>query len=181
MDDRRPRRGWLARRLAAGIAAAALLAGGGVVLGTHLTSGTSKASSAARVSMRLASDRIVAATTLKHDHLRRAVLRRLLRLGAERGQITFRTAKGTKITFRTAKGTRTVAFLRGVVQRASSGSFAVKDTNGGTSTWNLRTKTAIVRARKRVGVSALAAGQRVFVVGLVVGGADEARLIVIRG
>ena len=38
MDDRKPRRSW-ARLLAAGIAVAALFAGGGVVLGTHLTSG----------------------------------------------------------------------------------------------------------------------------------------------
>ena len=176
MDDRRPRRAWWAR-LAAGVAAAALLAGGGVVLGTHLTSGASPASSAARVSMRLASDHVTTGTAqkhhrgLRHTALRRTVLRRLLRLGGEHGQITFKTKQGTK----------TVAFARGVVQRTSSGSFAVKDADGNSLTWNLGSKTLVVRARKRVGASALATGQRVFVVGLVVGETDKARLIIIRG
>ncbi len=176
MDDRRPRRGWWAR-LTAGIAVAALFTGGGVVLGTHLASGADSASSAARVSMRLASDHATAGATPKHrGHLRRAVLRRavlrrIARLGAEQGQITFKTKKGTK----------TVAFMRGIIQRASSGSFAVKDADGSSLTWNLVAKTAVIRAKQRIGVSALATGQRVFVVGPVVGGTDEARLIVIRG
>ncbi len=180
MDDRRPRRNWA--RLAAGIAAAALFAGGGVVLGTHLTSGASPASSAARVSMRLASEHVTAGATQSHRQhmrrtalrrlaLRRAVLRRLMRLGGEHGQITFKTKKGTK----------TVAFMRGIIQRASSGSFAVKDADGSALTWNLVTKTVVIRARERVAAAVLATGQRVFVVGPVVGGTDEARLIIIRG
>jgi len=176
MDDRKPRREWWARRLAAGIAAAALLTGGGVVLGTQLASGASPTSSAARVSMHLASDHVTTGATPKHRRhvrraVRRAVLRRILRLGGEQGQITFRTKKGTK----------TVVFMRGIIQRAPSGSFAVKDADGSSLTWNLVAKTAVIRAKKRIGVSALATGQRVFVVGPVVGGADEARLIVIRG
>lgn len=115
------------------------------------------------------------------------LLRRLLLLGGEHGQITF----GTK------KGTRTVAFERGVVQTASSHSVVIKAADGSTLTWHLVSKTAVVRVQNRgrgririrgknrgidrVSASALAAGQRVFVVGAVVGGTDRARLVIIRG
>jgi len=121
------------------------------------------------------------------------LLRRLLRRGGEYGQITFKTKKGT----------RTVAFERGVIQTASSSSVVVKAADGTTMTWHLAGKTAVVRVKDRTSkdrtrkdrtrargknrtidrasASALAAGQRVFVVGAVVGGTDNARLIIIRG
>lgn len=115
------------------------------------------------------------------------LLHRLLLIGAEHGQITFKSKKGT----------RTVAFERGVVQTVSSSSVVVKAADGTTLTWHLVSKTAVVRVQKRprdrlrvlgknrsidrVSASALAAGQRVFVVGAVVGGTDDARLIIIRG
>lgn len=119
--------------------------------------------------------------------LRRLLLRRLLLVRAEHGQITFKTKKGS----------RTVAFERGVVQTASSRSVVVKAADGTTLTWHLISKTAVVRIQRRakdrvrvrgrnrivhrVSASALAAGQRVFVVGAVVGGTDEARLVILRG
>jgi len=115
------------------------------------------------------------------------LLRRLLRSGGEHGQITFKAKKGT----------RTVAFERGVVQAVSSSSVVIKAADGTTLTWHLVSKTAVVRVKNRlkhrlrvlgknrsidrVSASALAAGQRVFVVGAVVGGTDDARLIIIRG
>lgn len=115
------------------------------------------------------------------------LLRRLLLVGGEHGQITFRTKKGSS----------TVAFERGVIQTASSSFIAVKAADGTTVTWRLVSKTAVVRVKHRasgrvrvggknrtidrVSASALAAGQRVFVVGAVVGGTDNARLIIIRG
>lgn len=123
---------------------------------------------------------------LREHHARR-LLRRLLLVRAEHGQITFKTKKGS----------RTVAFERGVIQTASSSSVVVKAADGTTLTWHLISKTAVVRAQRRakdrvrvrgknrtvhrVSASALAAGQRVFVVGAVVGGTDEARLIILRG
>lgn len=115
------------------------------------------------------------------------LLRRLLLVGGEHGQITFKTKEGS----------RTVAFERGVIQTASSSSVVVKAADGTTLTWHLISKTALVRVQNRandrtrirgenrtidrVSASALAAGQRVFVVGAVVGGTDDARLIIIRG
>ncbi|HWF81288.1 MAG TPA: hypothetical protein VN695_11955 [Streptosporangiaceae bacterium] len=118
------------------------------------------------------------------------LLRRLLFIGGEHGQITLRTKKGS----------RTVAFERGVIQAASSSSVVIKAADGTTLTWHLISRTAVVRVQQRtkgrtrvggknrknrtidrVSASALAAGQRVFVVGAVVGGTDSARLIIIRG
>jgi hypothetical protein len=124
---------------------------------------------------------------LRQHHARGLLLlRRLLLIGAEHGQITFKAKNGT----------RTVVFERGVVQTASSSSVVVRAADGTTLTWHLVSKTAVVRVKNpkdrfrvrrknrsinRVSASALAAGQRVFVVGAVVGGTDDARLIIIRG
>lgn len=115
------------------------------------------------------------------------LLRRLLLVGGEHGQITFRAKKGS----------RTVAFERGVIQTASSSAVVVKAADGTILTWHLISKTGVIRVKKRpkdrlrirgnnrtidrVSASALAPGQRVFVVGAVVGGTDDARLIIIRG
>jgi hypothetical protein len=194
----------------AGLVVVALLAGGGIALGANLASPSGRA----QASLRLVSSSFVSGglsgTSRQHDlaglrtclatarrlahpghHAaarakRRAcvreyhargllLLRRLLRVGGEHGQITFKTKKGS----------RTVAFERGLVQDASSSSVVVKAADGTAMTWNLTSKTVIVRvkdrAKTRASASALAAGQRVFLVGAVVGGADNARLIIIRG
>jgi len=125
---------------------------------------------------------------LRQHHARvLLLLRRLLLIGSEHGQITLKTRKGS----------RTLAFERGVVQSASSSSVVVEAADGTRLTWHLVSKTAVIRVHKRaknrnrirgknraihrVSASALAAGQRVFVVGAVVGGTDDARLIIIRG
>ena len=115
------------------------------------------------------------------------LLHRLLLIGGEHGQITFNTKKGS----------RTVGFERGLIQTASSSSVVVKAADGTTTMWHLVSKTVVVRIKHRtknraagllknrtiarVSALALAAGQRVFVVGAVVGGTDNARLIIIRG
>jgi hypothetical protein len=153
----------------AGLAVAAMLVGGGVALGADLTAGNAKTK--ANVSL------VSSSAIPRHHHARGLVLlRRLLHVRrAEYGQITFKTKKGS----------RTVAFERGVIQTASSGSVVVKAADGTTMTWHLVGKTAVIRVknrtRDRASASALAAGQRVFVVGAVVGGTDNARLIIIRG
>lgn len=125
---------------------------------------------------------------LREHHARALLLlRRLLLIGSEHGQITIKTEKGS----------RTLAFERGVVQSASSSTVVVKAADGTRLTWHLVSRTAVIRVHKRadnrtrirgnnrtlhrVSASALAAGQRVFVVGAVVGGTDDARLIIIRG
>ena len=174
MHDVRPARTNRTIRWMAGLATAAVLVGGGVALGANLT-----ASGQSQASLRLVSSQAIsnnAFTGVGQHHVGRLrFLRRLLRSGAEHGQITFKTKKGT----------RTVAFERGLVQSTTACSVVVKAADGTTWTWNLTGKTVVVRGKNRavtrVSASALTAGQRVFVVGAVVGGADNARLIIIRG
>ncbi len=89
---------------------------------------------------------------------------------AEHGQITFMTRHGK---------TRTIAFERGVIQSVTGGTFVVKAADGTTWTWHLTGKTIIVKGRHRVGSTALAVGEHVFVAGPVISGADDARLILI--
>ncbi|HXP19018.1 MAG TPA: hypothetical protein VN840_05140 [Streptosporangiaceae bacterium] len=86
-----------------------------------------------------------------------------------------------QITVQTRDGVRTIAFERGVVQSVSGGAVVVKAADGTTWTWDLIHKTVVVQAGRRTGSSALATGQRVFAAGPVAGGANDARLIVIRG
>jgi len=112
----------------------------------------------------------------------RACLRGYLRLriallGAIHGQVTVTRPSGTK----------TIAFERGVIKTTSTNSIVVVASDGTTWTWQFvrvgqggSGGTAVVQARRRVGTSALAANQQVLVLGPVVGGADDARLIVIR-
>jgi len=223
------RRNPVARWLAA-LVSAALLVGGGVVLGAHLASGTSPAPlsmkltssyqhhghaaalssvlghtgsatslsdiamsggagknwrrdlaglrSCLRTARKLARSGHFAAarakllSCLSEYHARWLLLvRRLLLLGGVHGQITFMTKKGS----------RTVVFERGVIQTVSKNSTQVKAADGTVMTWTLISKTLIVRAKHLASTAALAVGQRVFVVGAVVGGADNARLIIIRG
>lgn len=110
-----------------------------------------------------------AARARLHACLRGYRVLRLLVLGGIHGQVTFKTKQGVK----------TVAFERGVIQTDSGMSMVVKASDGTTWTWDLISKTVLVRARQRVQASALAVGERVFVVGPVVSGANDARLIVI--
>jgi hypothetical protein len=103
----------------------------------------------------------------------RACFRRLLRLrllGAEHGQVTFRTRRGP----------RTLAFERGAIRSVSGKVIVVQAADGTTWTWNLTSRTIIREDRQRRTTRALADGLRVFVAGPVSGGAKDARLIVIR-
>jgi hypothetical protein len=129
------------------------------------------------------SGHVAAARAKLHACFRGLLRLRLALLGAIHGQITVQTRKGI----------RTIAFERGTIKTVSAGSIVVVAPDGTTWTWSLLRagpggpraglggeSTTVVQARHRVGVSALAAGQRVLVLGRVVGGADDARLVVIR-
>jgi hypothetical protein len=83
-------------------------------------------------------------------------------------------------TFRTAAGTRTVAYERGTVVSDGGSSVVVRAADGTAQTWRLVSDTVIRRDGSRVGASALAAGQSVFVAGPVVSGVRDVRLAVIR-
>jgi hypothetical protein len=117
-----------------------------------------------------AAGRLAAARATLRSCLRRYLRLRLLLLGVLHGQLTLKTRIGF----------RTIAFERGIVQTVTSSTVVVKTADQVTMTWNLTGKTAVIRARHKVGTGALAAGEQVFVIGPVVSGADDARLIVIR-
>ena len=109
-------------------------------------------------------------------------LRRYLRLraGLVRLRLLARRALHGQITIAAKAGPRTIAFERGSVQSLSARSVVVKAADGTVWTWQIGRLTLILKAGQRVGPSALAAGQRVFVIGQVTGGADHARRVVIR-
>jgi len=86
-----------------------------------------------------------------------------------------------QITFSTPQGARTLAFSRGAIQSAGSGSVVVKTPDGATWTWTLTSSTIVTRAGRQVGARALAAGQQVVAAGQAVGGTDDARRIFILG
>jgi hypothetical protein len=109
----------------------------------------------------------------------RSCIRRFLRL---RLRLRLRLLGGMhgQITVKTKTGTATIAFERGVIQSVTETSIVVKAADGTTWTWDFIARTVLFHAGHRVGVAALATGQRVFVAGPIVGGADDARLILIR-
>ena len=110
-----------------------------------------------------------------HNHPGRGcfrILRLLRRLPGLHGQLTFSTKNGA----------HTVSYERGVIMSLASGSDVDNAADGTAWTWDLAAGTLVIRAgaHKVLTASALAAGQRVFVAGPVVSGADHARLILIR-
>jgi hypothetical protein len=95
---------------------------------------------------------------------------RLRALGGMHGQFTFRTKSGS----------RTIAFARGVLESATAGQVVVKSADGSTWTWYLVASTVVREQGKAVGRGVLGSGEQVFAGGPVVGGKNDARLIVIR-
>jgi hypothetical protein len=85
-----------------------------------------------------------------------------------------------QITVASRKGPKTIACERGTGQSVSGGALIVEAADGVTWTWQVGTDTRIFLARHRAGAGVLAAGQRVAVVGLVTGGTDQARRVLIR-
>lgn len=201
----RPRRRHsLATRLGVGIAAVAVLVGGGAAAGVALTSSSpaaaatgqastlstvlSSASSPTGADLAAASPAapakaagacaraVRALRSGGHPRAARLVaarcrdrLLRLRILGGIHGQFTFETKKGAK----------TLAYERGVIQSISSGTVVVRAADGTTWTWAVVTDSVVREGGNRTDSGALAVGQRVFVGGPVVSGANDIRLIVI--
>jgi len=202
-----PRRGpGRLRRLGIGIAAAAVLAGGGAVAGVALagppsaaaapagqagalSAVLSNASSPAGDSLTAASpatpgSAAIAACRKAAQELRSSGHPRAARLvrAACRGRLgRLRVLGGLhgQFTFTTRNGVRTLAFERGVVESASSSAVVVRAADGTTWTWDLVSNSVIREGGQRTDSGALAVGQRVFVGGPVISGASDARLIVI--
>jgi len=97
-------------------------------------------------------------------------LRRLRVLGGIHGVFTFETKSGP----------RTLAYERGVIELVIGSDVEVQAADGTVWTWVLQSDTVIRHSGERVTASALSDGDQVFAGGPVVGGAYDARLIVIR-
>jgi hypothetical protein len=198
-QQRRPRWSGRTRRIVTTSAVSAVLLASGTAIGIALTGGAAAAVSPASSMTPAAA---TAATTSpgttspgttspgtktsrcativnealnsNHDRLARALhafctrpLLRLALVGGEHGTVTF----GGKA------GARTVAFERGTVKSDSGSTITVTAADGTTWTWDITSSTVIRQAGSKVAASAITTGERVFVGGTVVNGANDAQLI----
>jgi hypothetical protein len=192
---RRPRWSGRTRRIVTTSAVSAVLLASGTAIGIALTGGASAAvspassltpaaSTAASTSPGTASPQggrasrcatiVNQALNSNHDRLAHALhafctspLVRLALVGGEHGTVTF----GGKA------GARTLAFERGTVKSDSGSTITVTAADGTTWTWVITSSTVIREAGSKVAASAITTGERVFVGGMVVNGANDARLI----
>jgi len=199
-----PRRRTRAAWWGAGLALAAILAGGGAIAATHLASSGSplpsgptgqaavlntmlnSAASPASATADTASAGTAASPCLNRaaklkaagfPGLAQAVVRRcghLLRRLRVLGGI-----HGV-FTFETKGGPQTLAYERGVIESVSGSNVEVQAMDGTLWTWVVQSDTVIRHSGERVTASALSDGEQVFAGGPVVGEAYDARLIVIR-
>jgi hypothetical protein len=172
------------RRIAATIAAGAVLMGSGVAIGVALTGGASAAtggaSTAASAAAQQAGHRCARLVAALEESGQPAAARRLhalcdsplLRLAAAgiHGEVTYK-AKG---------GFRTLAFERGTVESAGPSAVTVQAADGTTWTWDIVPSTVVRQDGKKVAAGTLAKGDQVLVAGPVVAGVNDARLIRIR-
>ena len=201
-----PRRRSRAVYWGAGLALAAVLAGGGAIAATHLASSSSPmlsgptgqaaalntmlnsagspASAAAATSFGsaagTASPCLNRAAKLKaagFPGLAQAVLRRC---GHPLRRLRLLGGIHGVFTFETKSGPQTLAYERGVIESVSGSDVEVQATDGTLWTWVLQSDTVIRQNGGRVTASALSDGEQVFAGGPVVSGAYDARLIVIR-
>jgi hypothetical protein len=161
-------------RWTAGIAAAALLAAGGTLIGLNLAGHSSPAAANTASATALNSELSAAAAPPCHHakksgtcHVRR--LRLLREIHGMYGQIAYNTSSGTK----------TLAFERGTIQSASNGQLIVKAKNGTTWTWTVASNSVIKQNSKAASSSSLLNGDHVFVAGWESGGAKDARVVLI--
>jgi hypothetical protein len=202
-----PRRRGRAVWWGAGLALAAVLAGGGAIAVTHLASSNSQLSSgpagqAAALNTMLnsagspaseaaaasfgssspgtASPCLNRAAKLKaagFPGLAQAVLHRC---GHPLRRIRVLGGIHGVFTFETKNGPRTLAYERGVIESVSGSDVEVQAADGTLWTWVLQSDTVIRHSGERVTASALSDGEQVFAGGPVVSEAYDARLIVIR-
>ena len=97
-------------------------------------------------------------------------LLRLAAVGGAHGEVTFESKDGIK----------TIAFERGTIESASASAITVRAADGTSWTWTLATGTVVRAAGHRVAAGVLARGDKVFIGGRVVSGANDATLIRIR-
>jgi hypothetical protein len=86
-----------------------------------------------------------------------------------------------ELTVKAKTGFRTVIFERGTVQSAAGQAVTVRAPDGTTWTWQVVPNAILRESGSKVPASKLATGEQVLVIGQVVNGANEAKLINIRG
>jgi hypothetical protein len=102
--------------------------------------------------------------------LRRKAIRKYLRKNTLHGEVAVQTKDGVK----------TIVVQRGSVTSVSGTSVTVKSTDGYALTWTLAADAAVVQNKKKVGITALKAGEQIGVAGTKDGSADDARLIAVK-
>jgi hypothetical protein len=203
-----PRRRSRAAWWGAGLALAAVLAGGGAIAATHLASSgsalpsgptgqaaalntmlnsaASPGSAAAGTSVGLSSAGPAAspclnrAAKLKADGFPGLAQFVLRRCGHPLRRLRLLGGIHGVFTFETKSGPRTLAYERGVIESVSGSNVEVQATDGTLWTWVVQSDTVIRQNGERVTASALSDGEQVFAGGPVVSGAYDARLVVIR-
>ena len=111
------------------------------------------------------------AATARCRFIRRRIVRFFLLRGVD-GQFSFTAADGT---------VRTLAYVRGVIESVSNGTFiVVKAADGSSWAWQLVSTTVVRDSSGKISQSTLAVGEPVWVGGPVVSGAKDARLIFVR-
>jgi hypothetical protein len=173
-----------ARRIAATAGAGAVLMGSGVGLGVAFTGGASAATSGspltARTSLSVkapaARCSAVAARALAKGNAKAAKkLQAFCSIPAVRLVLT--GGLHGELTVKAKTGFRTVIFERGTVASAAGQAVTVRAPDGTTWTWQVAPNAILRESGSKVQASALATGERVLVIGQVVNGANEAKLI----
>jgi hypothetical protein len=85
-----------------------------------------------------------------------------------------------ELTVKAKTGYRTVIFERGTVQSAAGQEVTVRAPDGTTWTWQVESNAILRESGSKVTASKLATGEQVLVIGQVVNGANDAKLINIR-
>jgi hypothetical protein len=137
---------------------------------TGLQGAPDPSASASSVASSAASSAAGAKPAAGQKQVRRKAIRKYLRADTLHGEVAVQTRTGT----------RTIVVQRGSVTAVSGGSVTVKSTDGYTLTWTMAAKVTVVRDKKKVGTSALKAGEQIGVAGTKDGSADDARLIAVK-
>lgn len=160
-----------ALRWSAGVAAAAVLAGGGAIAGAALAGHGSQPSSQG-TALSAAVNAAASPSPGKAGGRAGARRRAIARLRALRG------VHG-EATFKTKNGFSEIAWERGVIESVGSQDVVVRSADGTTWTWTLASSTSVRDHGQKASTSNLANGDQVLVAGPQTGTTRTARIIVI--
>jgi hypothetical protein len=173
--------GWSRGKRVAALLAACAVVGGGAFAVVQATTGSPVAAQSAAMQSAVTQAGTQANSTTSATG-QAAVLREALTTRGIRRLARLRLLGGMygQFTYETKEGPRTLAFERGTITSVGGGDVVVRAADGTTFAWVL-TSTSVVREDgTKEAVSTLAQGQTVFAGGPVTSGTRDVRLIVIR-